>query len=376
MRCINCQTDNNFKERTANKGKCKNCGHRFVFDPKSGSKFSDPSFQKSLDIISNQNTCFFTKKQFAYLWGRRLAKKDHGSRVLEFLLLLIWHILSFTGQAIFLGVKGLVLPKKSNLSKNDGFFELIIRYIRLQHIPDSHHANLMKPIADNQLENWINRWSRVNEKPEKLLPPPKIENTHRLVDFDIEMYSFDRAIVCDTATIAQLLIANNIHFDYQCAILGVTAYPQNIFSTVLEMLKRNPNLIVYALHDASPRGVGLVYRLRNSRYWFKNREITIYEIGLRPKQILSKKGFFVVNSSDFQKRAKQLPAEIKQTLAEEELEWLESGNFVELESLTSRKILQVVRKALSFNVVEWKNVDESISDLDLELAISSSVDFG
>ncbi|MGB3640647.1 MAG: hypothetical protein WBA39_24190, partial [Rivularia sp. (in: cyanobacteria)] len=83
--------------------------------------------------------------------------------------------------------------------------------------------------------------------------------------------------ICDSAEVAQLLIANNFHFENNCAVLSITGYPQNIFSTVMEMLRRNPNLKVYALHDASPRGVNLINHLRTSPNWFLNTDVAIYD---------------------------------------------------------------------------------------------------
>lgn len=75
MKCIKCNTDNKFKERTANKGKCKNCGHQFVFEPKQvasqvGFKFTDKFFADLISKISGENNLFFTEKQFLYLFDR------------------------------------------------------------------------------------------------------------------------------------------------------------------------------------------------------------------------------------------------------------------------------------------------------------------
>ena len=64
-------------------------------------------------------------------------------------------------------------------------------------------------------------------------------------------------MVCDSDSIAQMLIANNFHFENNCAVLSIAGYPQSIFSTVLDMLRRNQSLKVYALYDATPAGVSL-----------------------------------------------------------------------------------------------------------------------
>ncbi len=35
MKCINCGTDNNLRDRTANQGQCIQCQHPFAFEPTS-----------------------------------------------------------------------------------------------------------------------------------------------------------------------------------------------------------------------------------------------------------------------------------------------------------------------------------------------------
>ncbi|MEB3887439.1 hypothetical protein [Lyngbya sp. CCY1209] len=229
------------------------------------------------------------------------------------------------------------------------------------------------------METWLNRWSQVNGEPEKLLPSPKEENSTTFVSPEISSYSFDRVIVCDRSAIAQFLLANNFHFEHNCAILSITGYPQSIFRTVLEMLKRNPKLTVYALHDASPRGVGLVHHLRNTPQWFGDRDIEIYDIGLRPSQIFSGRDFFVRNSAESQQQANQISVAVKQTLSPEEIKWLAKGNFVELESLTPRKLLQILAQTLTLSRTEWTGqaIDgTSDTTTTTEIAIFSSSSFG
>lgn len=77
MKCIQCGTNNNLRDRTNNRGRCKNCNHPFAFEPTSMEdfKFTDPFFAKVLNDISANNTLFFTPKQFLYFLDLRLKKK-------------------------------------------------------------------------------------------------------------------------------------------------------------------------------------------------------------------------------------------------------------------------------------------------------------
>ena len=83
MKCVNCGTDNNLKERTANQGRCKNCNHTFAFEPTSTDakyKFTDPFFKKAITDISVNGTLSFTRKQFFYALERRVSKKNNQMR--------------------------------------------------------------------------------------------------------------------------------------------------------------------------------------------------------------------------------------------------------------------------------------------------------
>jgi len=177
------------------------------------------------------------------------------------------------------------------------------------------------------------------------LPEPS-QDIPATVNTDISVYSFDRVMVCDNDAIAQMLIANNFHFEKNCAVLSITGYPQSIFDTVMQMLRRNQNLTVYALHDASPQGVRIGHQLRAYRNWFPDITVSIIDIGLLPRQVLASRNMFVLKSSLSASEAKQLPADIRQSLSAKELRWLELVNFVELESFTPRRLLQVLTQGI------------------------------
>jgi hypothetical protein len=131
------------------------------------------------------------------------------------------------------------------------------------------------------------------------------------------------------------------------------------------MLKRNPQLKVYALHDASPRGVRLVHHLRTSQNWFADSTVTIYDLGLLPRQVLSsKRNFFVRGSEESAQPARPLSPELQQALSPEEIEWLELGNFVELESFTPRRLLQVVAQGISRSQISSGDADSLFIEVD------------
>jgi len=101
---------------------------------------------------------------------------------------------------------------------------------------------------------------QLNKHRFQLLPPPSnalsSNNQSNLPDSDVTAYSFARVVVCQSDAIAQMLIANNFHFEYNSSILGISGYLQSIFDTTMQMLRRNRELKVFAFKvnaNTSPR---------------------------------------------------------------------------------------------------------------------------
>ncbi|MEH2112066.1 hypothetical protein [Nostoc sp.] len=392
MKCINCGTDNKLKDRTANQGRCIKCNHLFAFEPTSMSnvKITDPFFAKAIADISANNTLFFTPKQLLYFLDNRLRAKSFSGFgwLVPFLMIsfftaipsyfIVPFIFSFILIINFLRsskssklnnkdrqsnakalqiLGGIILAGGILFSINVNSFAIFVIFISMGMLSinlgtrQSGRIGLVTQeflFSESQVKDWLNRWQQINGSILKILPSPNQENKPATINPDVTAYSFDRLVVCDSASIAQLLIANNFHFENNCAILSITGYPQSIFDTTMQMLRRNPDLKVYAVHDCNPRGIGLVHKLRTNANWFLNSEIVIIDIGLTPHQIIAtKRGMFIQSSPESAQAAKKLPEEIRQSLSAEELAWLESGKFVELESFTPQRIIKVLQKGIA-----------------------------
>ncbi|MBD2184587.1 toprim domain-containing protein [Aerosakkonema funiforme] len=404
MKCSQCGTDNTLKDRTDNSGRCKNCNHPFAFEPTSMGliRITDSFFAKAIADISANNTLFFTPKQLLYFLDRRVKGKNLSSTFgcvfmyifsifvgIFFGIMLIgisnnlsfgWLPIVILNILVILGginssqvatynyktrqksAKALRIIGGINLIFGI-FFSLAFNFFPLYAIAviigmlQIYFGNRQMTrigtyqvfsLQKSQLQSWLDRWQQINGNIIKMLASPREENTVVAINPDVTAYSFDRLVVCDSAVIAQLLIANNFHFENNCAILSITGYPQNIFATTMQMLQRNPDLKVFAFHDCSPRGLGLVHRLHTSPNWFQASDIAIVDVGLIPRQIIaSTREMFILNSPESAQDAKQLPAEIRQQLSKEELEWLDAGNFVELESFTPQRLIQVLNGGIS-----------------------------
>ena len=202
-----------------------------------------------------------------------------------------------------------------------------------------------------QMNQWLQRWQWAMGKIEKLLPTPRQNALPVTIDREISAYSScDRTIVCESDEIAQFLIANNVDVENNCAILSITGYPQSIFETTMEMLRQNADLKVYALHNASPAGVGLVHQLRTNLDWFAEQDVTIFNLGCSPHLILQRlatNNIFVQKSQAMAETSRQLSNAVRLDLTTEELAWLDAGYFVELESFSPQELLSVVKSKLA-----------------------------
>lgn len=370
--------------------------------------FTDKFFKKAIEDISTQNMLFFTPKQFLYLIDKRLnaCGSLNGFIMLYryvvtggcvalfgiFVFILFSSIYIINWEIAFLiifivynlfsiwtffqdskspqqGIRGRKINAKNlqalgvNILVTGISGSLILNYFPvyiastvlglfsywLGTAQKNRQYGFSEVLLVNQAhsDKWLRDWQRVNGTLEKLLPAPRQEALPASIDPEVSAYSFDRAIICDSDETAQFLIANNVHFENNCAILSISGYPQSIFDTVIEMLRRNADLKVYALHDANPAGVSLVHQLRTSPNWFANQAVTIFDLGISPRQILETRDMFVQQSQTMAQSARQLPDAVRQGLTAEELAWLDAGNFVELESFTPQRLLRVVNYGLA-----------------------------
>ena len=394
MRCINCGRDNKLKDRIANNGRCYYCNHPFAFEPtdmRVKAKFTDPFFAKLLTDISAENTLFFTGQQFQYFLHKRLKGKSGNGGCGPLIPFFIFFHIILLAVPLFLWIINLLfvivfyrvsISEDNNYQIRKAYLKTLIIYgicilvigIFISIILDSFisftlftllgmgsiYLGLITQIntkisqiivvSENQVNQWLNRWQEINGSLYHLLSSPNTERFNP-VNLGANSYSFDRVIVCDKPEIVQFLIRNNFHFENNCAVLSIDGYPQSIFNTVIEMLKRNPDLQVYGLHDASAKGVSLIHELRNNEQWFKDSSVNIYDLGISPKQILKNPKYVILNSQESASKAQRLPQEVKNNLTPEELTWLESGNFVELESFSPKILLQIISRGISLSAL-------------------------
>ena len=409
MKCIRCNTDNNLKSRNAIMGRCSSCGHSFAFEPTAmpeNTKITDPFFAKVITDLSANNTLFFTPRQFYYLLDKRLRSRlsradlmtkptgaiGCGVFLVAFLTIVIRNVSGMPLEQIIPILVGLVLtigiwetatssvsPYLNRRIRQRGIttLKVLAGLVLIVGVPTGiitkapvitilsiglgigaiglsiDRKRKQSKIFDKflveqpQFEQWLNRWNNINNSPEKILPPPQTNSLPAAPNPEVTAYSFDRVVVCDSPKIAQLLISNNFHFENNCAILAIDRYPQHIFTTTMEMLRRNPDLKVYALHDCSPQGLQLIHQLRAAEIWFPDPAIPIIDVGVLPRQIIDNTDVMTPQSTESAQLAQQLSVEIRTSLIPTELAWLDAGCYLELEYFSPHKIIQILQRAIS-----------------------------
>ncbi len=415
MKCIKCSADNDLQERAINVGRCKNCQHQFVFEPKSMSsttKLTDFFFAQLLDEISAKKTLFFTSHQLYYLLNKRLqSRTNRVSPVQDLFKYLVCGLLAIIALSL-LGTNFLKLPidllitillsiytlgivitiaqssVSHQLNRRDrqskaqalkilaGVLLLIglpisIANQSLLGITTTLGAGLMaillnleqqrqqRHIADifliskDQFEKYLSQWVKINGEPVKILSqkpmailPPSPNSEATTYRFESKTEQFDRVVVCNRPAVAQLLIRNNFQSENSCAVLTIDGYPESTFATTMEMLYRNPQLKVYALHDGSPHGVQMIYRLRQEEIWFPNTTIPIIDVGIMPRQVMNNLDVSTGQSHKVAQAAHRMPATVRDSLLPDELKWLDTGCYLDLESFSSEQIIQILQRAI------------------------------
>lgn len=164
------------------------------------------------------------------------------------------------------------------------------------------------------------------------------------VPAEIAAHGFDRAIVVDSAEVAIMLVANNFHVDRRCAVISADGYPEAFLGSLLELLNRNPNLVVAVAHGARLDSMDLVGRIRA---WFPATTVRLVEVGLRPRQVISSKLFATTPASADGPDDATLNHNSLARLSDDERRWLAWGLSTDLESLAPAQLMRVLTQAFN-----------------------------
>ncbi|HWN66829.1 MAG TPA: hypothetical protein VNM90_04265 [Haliangium sp.] len=322
MKCIRCGHDSKFKDREGNQ--CPACKKLFAFEPKTGDKFTDQAFKNAIDRVSSNGSVKFSERNLFYEVDRLRARPGAGSwpAALGWMVLgLVSILVAFAGPGFLVGV-GIVL---------------II--VAVAQIPrrGAKHVKLLW----SDFQAAYGRWRAVHGEPRGVFSakPTKKLGAGPQADAmraELAQYSFDRAVITDTAATADLLLANDFHFENNCAVLSVDGHPAHAFDTVREMLRNNPKIEVFALHDCTPGGCELAWTLKRDPAWFKDIG-QVFDVALRPAQARKMKASWQAGSGIVAEH----PA-----LTEDERTFL-AENTVELAAIRPEQLIKRLFRAMT-----------------------------
>jgi len=339
MKCIHCDRDATYSERAD--GKCPGCRHAFAFEPRSGDPITDSAFKHAIDLVSSQGSVRFTGASLLYEIARRI--KRPGS---------IWgRYLAAFFVPLGLGIAGLVITIANAESVGGpggarlldlwlprlGLGVLALEALGFAWAWKANHAPWLR-LDESTFSALLAKWICAHGEPAgRIIRRPRVTaSADRARPRDLESYSFDRAVVCDREDTVDLLLANNFHFENNCAVLSESGYPPEAAPQVRAMLKRNPKLLVLCLHDATPSGCALAHRVRCDPDLVLPTA-RVVDVGLRPVHAAPFRGMLLRAGA---------PVSSNLDITKAEATWLSKFR-LELAAVRPEQVLKRLYRALS-----------------------------
>jgi hypothetical protein len=270
MKCIHCSHDARYKDRRD--GYCPSCKKRFAFEPQNGDPMTDGAFSSAIDRVSSSGRVRFTVEHVYYEVRRRYRRGLRGMVVARGIV-----------AAVAIAISGFISAAvEAPIFFYVGFLGATMLFAAWYALsPEvAERQRFPRPKFDALWRRYTDAHGTPKACVERKEPSRRRAPSHAPSE-ELLSYSFDRAVICDRSETVDFLLANQFHFENNCAVLGITGYPEHAFETVRTMLRNNPKLVVVALHDASVEGCKLAYRLRHDSAWFKDGAKVI-DVGLRP----------------------------------------------------------------------------------------------
>jgi hypothetical protein len=262
--CIRCGRDSNYKERQRQDRICPGCGKPFAFEPRGHDRLTDRAFQAAIDAVSARGKLRWGVEHLYYEVARR--RRSHA---------LVGTALIALAVAVAVGAWSGSWPVFfAALAAGGGL-------VAWQFVARRRGGDYVS-LPQREFDRMWKRWQEVHGAPPSVIVRAGSPPAPRALAPDVADYSFDRAVICDRARTVDLLLANNFHFENNCAVLAMNGYPAHAFDTVRRMLLRNPRLQVFVLHDATGVGCRLAHQLADDPEWFKGRA-QVVDVGIRPR---------------------------------------------------------------------------------------------
>ncbi len=282
--------------------KCSQCGYQFVFDPKTD-KLRDNIIHQMILRLSDNGHYYFTRTQLALEICKYWRKKKTGPILLVSIVFFIWLVIAVVFELdVFISVVifclllplpillGIYLKNKTlSLKKAEAAIQ---RY---------HNVHPIEALVNGKA------FSSPPDKPQQtVISKTDISNRIQNVASQVESQAFlkmqrtepttpkklpfapERLLIVERKDIVDMLIRNRFHQNTKTVVVSQSGYPASVFKACHQFLKRNPNMPVQVLHEASIRAFGMIDRLRNDAKWQFARE-NLVELGLSRKNLAETK---------------------------------------------------------------------------------------
>ncbi|MEV6592338.1 hypothetical protein [Streptomyces acidicola] len=222
-------------------------------------------------------------------------------------------------------------PGRIRFTERQLYYEMC-RVLRPVHtVPRRVPLTPAPPLRYERFEETLRR--RDEETPGLLAPLPAAPSVpHRPAEPDLYDYGLPRLLVCQSRSVARMLLANDLHLEAACPVFAADDAPLD--PRLVAGLGRVEGATVHVLHDASTAGIALTARVRA-----EVPGIRVASMGLVPRHatalhLISQRGPTPATAPG--------PAGAASGLEPRELEWLADGRTAEVESVPPARLLRTV----------------------------------
>ncbi|MFE3597923.1 hypothetical protein [Streptomyces sp. NPDC059142] len=165
---------------------------------------------------------------------------------------------------------------------------------------------------------------------------------------DLHDYGLPRLLICQSRSVARMLLANDVHLEAACPVLAAADLPLD--PRPAAGLGRVEDATVHVLHDASVEGIALTARIR-AELRDTAPGVRVASMGLVPRhavalRLLSRRGDGAEAGEPGEPGAgdgpTSLDAPLPSALQAREREWLARGRSAEVESVPPARLLRTV----------------------------------
>ena len=254
MKCPECLGNHRYRN-----GMQCSCGYRFALDPKKD-KYTDNKIVVAARKASLDGERYFTMRQMA---TTVLAMRGSASSSIS------WGIVFGIAAAIVAGLGIWSFTIVLGLLSLSQFFYGFIGIHRFDY---------------EQFSEALNKYLSKKKTPPRLLrndrplakPPPEF------ADSDLYDYGVEGILITARPLLVDMLVLNQFHTTQKVVVIDESGYPEYLVPHVNQILNAQPNLRVFALHDATESGAAMVRELQSSKVFnLENREIVDLGIGKR-----------------------------------------------------------------------------------------------